>query len=98
MIKTEIIHTLFHDKYETDYGDGFYPYYKNNDKKTLVPIDITFQLISNNTWKQIKDNYCIISLDNDDGKLLLENLNDIINNTSPIQILNYFDSIIYIKK
>ena len=96
MTQIEIIHTLFHDTYETSYGDGFYPYYKNNNKKTLDPIDITFKLVNSSTWKQTRDNYCILSLPNEDGKLLLDDLNDMVKNARPYKILNYFDNIIYI--
>jgi hypothetical protein len=95
MSKLEIIYTLFHDKYETLYGDGLYPYYKNDDKKTLEPIDITFKLDSAYTWKQKQENYCIRSLDNATAKALLRDINELANYTKPCVLLNSFGTTLY---
>ena len=81
----------YYDKYEADYGDGFYPLWalsnftsNKNEYSSYGSTNISFELLvdekgNNNKyiWKQeINNKYNVDGLDGNSGDLLLQKLND----------------------
>ena len=68
--------SMYYDRYEKEFGDGFYPLCKTDDLigSTMTETNIKFDLDRFGFWKQIS-NDMIYGLDGDHGKLLLNILN-----------------------
>jgi len=68
--------TFFYDFYETEYGDGFYPYLEATKHKMEKTIDIEFKNI-NGEWIQTTGD-CIYGFDGKVGEMVLQKLNESI--------------------
>ena len=89
---------MYYDKYECEFGDGFYPLLKGCDEREqagLIPIQITFRLIGL-IWKQINGPNSICGLDGDTGQELIKILND--NEINAKTIISLTNKQIYPKK
>jgi len=102
-MKNPIIITLemFHDPYETDHGDGYYPHIIHSDG--MASTTVKFILTPDHkSWLQMRyyENYIrgIDGLDGDIGTELLALLNKQANITSAIDIYNSYGRILYPKK
>jgi hypothetical protein len=86
---------LYHDDYETDNGDGFYPYLDR--ELTFKNIQVTFTN-EDNTWKQIYESNIsnIKGFDSDQGEKILNELNKLAKTDISI-IKDRFDKQIYPK-
>jgi hypothetical protein len=87
--------TLYHDVYETENGDGFFPHL--NKELAFKEINVTF-MKENNIWKQIyeTDVSNIKGFDGDEGEKILKELNEInksYNSIEGIAIWNRFNQI-----
>jgi hypothetical protein len=91
---TNVSLTLYHDVYETENGDGFYPYL--DQELAFKEIIVTFKL-EDNIWKQVYESNVplILGFDGDQGEKILKELNKLTNtntNTNTV-IYNRFDQI-----
>ena len=68
--------SMYYDRYEKEFGDGFYPLCKTDDltHHQYPETNIKFELDRFGFWKQIS-NDMIYGLDGDHGKQLLDILN-----------------------
>ena len=114
MAKLTTVKTLYYDKYENDYGDGFYPHLIKNKERTEASIELKFQLISHhfpdNTkgliWRQVNNldkipDPTIKGLDGDFGKELLRELNTVFMynvDVTASAIANILGNIVYTDK
>jgi len=83
---------MYYDKYEYDFGDGFYPQLTPSEKNHVTLIYFQF-IKERNVWKQIGD-VSITGLDPPYGEELLKSLNS-ESGYEAIQIENIWNKIIH---
>jgi hypothetical protein len=90
-METEKTITLYYDKYEDEYGDGFYPYPQL--KEGLIEIIITFARKNTGDWYQISQH----SIDGFDGmgQDVLDLLD--IGSKKDTRIYNDYGKLLYVK-
>jgi len=79
---------MYYDRYEKEFGDGFYPLCKTDDltRHQYPETNIKFELDRFGFWKQIS-NDIIYGLDGDHGKRLLDSLNIQLLNDQRIELM-----------
>ncbi len=83
--------TMYYDKYESDFGDGFYPVL-DPSQACSTEINIKFVLGYDGYWIQPVDitEKCIQGLDGDTKQNLLKKITEIDNSANPELYIKHF--------